>query len=98
MDFSRTATRTTAALLLACACATFSAGTAVGQDAVPNSAIAGGGGTVSAGNIRLHYTIGEAAADSRSAGNTTLHSGFQATFVAQGDAGPCSIFCDGFEQ
>ena len=97
MVFSRSAARSSAVLLLACGCVSFSAATAVGQDAVPNSAIAGGGGTVSAGNIRVHFTIGEPAADTRSAGKVTLHSGFQATFVARNDAGNCSIFCDGFE-
>lgn len=70
------------------------------QDALPNTVTASGGGTVSQGNLKLHWTVGEAAAGTTSAGDTTLTAGFQATFLGNvqgGPAGNCSIFCNGFE-
>ena len=72
-----------------------------GTDAPTNTVVASGGGTVSQGSIKLHWTVGEPVAGPTSAGGTTLTAGFQATFTgsAQGapTAGSCSIFCDGFE-
>ena len=65
-----------------------------------NTVVASGGGTVSQGNIKLHWTVGEPVAGPTSAGGTTVTAGFQATFTgsAQGaPTGPCSIFCNGFE-
>jgi hypothetical protein len=74
-------------------------GTASGQNAVPNTVFAGGGGTISAGAFRIHSTIGEAAAGTISSGTLRLTSGFQATFVSGVEAGPTDgrIFYDGFE-
>ena len=72
-----------------------------GTDDVDHTVVAGGGGTVTQGAIKLHWTIGEPVAGPTSAGNTTVTAGFQAKFLGtqQGgpDAGPCSIFCNGFE-
>lgn len=79
MRFGRTLVRVAGVVTIAFCCAAFSGGLAIGQDTVPNSVVAGGGGTVSAGNFTLHYTIGEPAAGPISAGSTTLISGFQAT-------------------
>jgi hypothetical protein len=75
-------------------------GTAAGQNAVPNTVFAGGGGTISAGAFRIHSTIGEAAAGTISSGTLRLTSGFQATFVPLDvEGGPTDgrIFYDGFE-
>ena len=72
--------------------------TAGGQSPqVPNSAVAGGGGVVAQGNLKLSWTIGEPVAGPATNGSTTLIGGFQATFLPAEDAGNCSIFCDGFE-
>lgn len=88
--------RRAAAVLLTAA---LGMGTASGQNAVPNTVFAGGGGTISAGAFRIHSTIGEAAAGTISSGSLRLTSGFQATFVPLGDASPTDgrIFYDGFE-
>ena len=71
-----------------------------GTEAPTNTVVSSGGGTVSQGNIKLHWTVGEPVAGPASAGDTTVTAGFQATFTlaAQGGpSGPCSIFCNGFE-
>ncbi len=72
-----------------------------GTEAPTNTVVASGGGTVSQGNIKLHWTVGEPVAGPTSANGTVVTAGFQATFTlaAQGgpDHGPCSIFCNGFE-
>lgn len=71
-----------------------------GTEAPTNTVVASGGGTVTQGNIKLHWTLGEPAAGPISAGDTTLTAGFQATFTLAADggqAGNCSIFCNGFE-
>ena len=72
-----------------------------GTDDVDHTVVASGGGTVTQGAIKLHWTIGEPVAGPTSAGNTTVTAGFQAKFLGtqQGGpaTGPCSIFCNGFE-
>lgn len=71
-----------------------------GTDAPTNTVVASGGGTVTQGIIKLHWTVGEPAAGPISAGNTTLTAGFQATFTGTQQGGPggnCSVFCNGFE-
>lgn len=94
----RNAARPLGLAILAASCVSFAASSAIGQSALPNTVVAGGGGTVSAGQFRLHSTIGEPAAGTVSNGNLTIKSGFQATFVGQ-EAGPDDghIFYDGFE-
>lgn len=91
--------RTFGFAVLAATCVAFGAGQALGQSTLPNTVIAGGGATVSAGPFRLHSTIGEPVAGRTSNGNTTIVAGFQATFVLQADPGPDGgrIFYDGFE-
>ena len=87
-------------LLLAVAFVIAAPGMAGGQAIqVPNSVIAGGGGTSSAGQFRLTYSIGEPTACIISSGTTTVTSGFLATFVgsAQGAPDDGRIFADGFE-
>ena len=69
MKPGRTAMRAFGYALLAVSFAT-GAGLALAQSAVPNSVIAGGGGTVSGGPYRLHFTMGEAAAGRISSGST----------------------------
>lgn len=70
-------------------------------DSVDHTVVASGGGTVTQGSVKLHWTIGEAVAGPTGAGGTTVTAGFQAKFLGtqQGgpNAGPCSIFCNGFE-
>jgi hypothetical protein len=102
MKFGRIAYRVVPWTVLAVAlCVGFAASSATGQSTIPNAVVAGGGGTVSAGNVNLHFTLGEPAAGPMTAGSTTMISGFQATFVTPTGGGgaetPCSIFCDGFE-
>lgn len=93
------AMRTFGFAVLASACVTMGASHALGQSTLPNTVIAGGGATVSAGPFRLHSTIGEPVAGRTTNGNTTIVAGFQATFVFQADPGPGDgrIFYDGFE-
>ena len=68
-----------------------------GGQSVPNSAIAGGGGVVAQGNLKLSFTMGEPVAGPASNGTTRVIGGFQATFLPPDDNGKCTIFCDGFE-
>lgn len=100
MSLGRSANRVLLRLVVGAVCfAAILTGSAIGQSAIPNAAVAGGGGTVSAGQFTLHYTIGEPTAGPTSASGVTLTSGFQATFLQPSgdDGGNCSIFCDGFE-
>ena len=99
MKLSRNAMRTFGFAAVAVSCLALGAGSALGQSALPNTVIAGGGATVSAGTFRLHSTIGEPVAGRVTNGNTTIVAGFQATFVFQADPGPGEgrIFYDGFE-
>ena len=99
MKFRRNAMRTFWVAVLASSCVALGASQALGQSALPNTVIAGGGATVAAGPFRLHSTIGEPVAGRTTNGNTTIVAGFQATFVFQADPGPDGgrIFYDGFE-
>lgn len=94
MTIGRHTARPFAVALLVLSCALFASSSATGQS-TPNTVVAGGGGTVSAGAFTLHSTIGEPAAGTVSNGSLVLHSGFQATFVAP--LGDGRIFYDGFE-
>lgn len=63
--------------------------------ALENPTTASGGGVVEEGNVRLAFTVGEAAAGRISAGPWTIVSGFLPTIVLpeRGDA----VFSDSFE-
>lgn len=85
--------------VVAALCVGFGSSSAIGQSSLPNIVFAGGGGTISAGQFRVHSTIGEPVAGTISNGSLRLVSGFQATFVGLGDPAPVDgrIFYDGFE-
>ena len=86
-------------LLLAAALA-IDVAAAGGEFAIRNGTVAGGGGDVSAGDIRVIWTVGEGAMGSVSAGRFRLTSGFPATIGDSGIEGAPSggdIFKDGFE-
>ena len=65
-------------------------------DGLSHHAVVNAGGTVGAGNLTLHYSIGEPLAGATVAGPWRLTSGFQALFTAAGDDSD-TIFADGFE-
>lgn len=65
-------------------------------DGLSHHVVVNAGGTVSAGNLTLHYSIGEPLAGDAAAGPWRLTSGFQALFTVAGD-GSDTIFADGFE-
>lgn len=65
-------------------------------DGLSHHAVVNAGGTVSAGNLRLHYSIGEPLAGDIAAGPWRLTSGFQAMFTAVADDSD-TLFADGFE-
>ncbi|MFB9069221.1 hypothetical protein [Pseudofulvimonas gallinarii] len=65
-------------------------------DGLHHSAIVPGGGTVTQGDTRLHYTIGEPVSGVVETGRWRLIAGFQALFPAVvGDSDV--IFTDGFD-
>ena len=94
-------TRKAFVFAVALGCALAAASGHAGNEAPTNTVVASGGGTVTQGSMKLHWTVGEPVAGPTSAGGTTLTAGFQATFTGtqQGapTSGPCSIFCNGFE-
>lgn len=69
---------------------------------LPNTAVAGGGGVLVQGDLKLSWTVGEPVAGTVSSASTRLLGGFQATFLPPGtpghEEGRCTIFCDGFEE
>jgi hypothetical protein len=68
-----------------------------GSQTVPNSVVASGGGTVSAGPYRLTSSMGEPVAGPTQNGGTRITAGFLATFVSGAGGRPDALFSNGFE-